>query len=143
MHSHIMGYSRTWGCIPMYWGSPVYIDAFPYTGAPQCVGMHSHILGYTSIWECKSIYWGTPVYGNAFPNTGVLQLTGNKPRHKNLRCFQCLGVCRCSTNQKYKNKQQRAQNATISMQDHLFYGCGMCFNKSKINNNSKAEVDSQ
>jgi hypothetical protein len=24
MHSHLLGYPSIWGCIPIYWGTPVY-----------------------------------------------------------------------------------------------------------------------
>ena len=46
MHSHVQGYPVLWGCIPLYWGAPVYEHTFPYTGATP---MHSHMLGYPNM----------------------------------------------------------------------------------------------
>jgi hypothetical protein len=80
-HPHKFGYLRMWGCIPIYWGTPVYGDASLYMGVPQYMGicipiqwgtpvygdMHPHTLGHPSIWGCIPMYWGTPIYGDASP----------------------------------------------------------------------------
>ena len=57
---HISGDPSRWGCIPTYWGAPVYGIVFPYIWVPQSMGMHSHILGCPSTRECSTIYRGTP-----------------------------------------------------------------------------------
>jgi hypothetical protein len=47
MHSHILGRPRIWDCIPIYWGTPVYGNAFPhFVGMPRNMGMHPHILDW-------------------------------------------------------------------------------------------------
>ena len=51
-----LGCPSIWECLPIYWATPLYGNAVPYTGAPQCMGMHSHILGFPSTWECSPIY---------------------------------------------------------------------------------------
>jgi hypothetical protein len=51
------GYPSIWACISIYWGTPVYLDAFPYIGVDHCRGMHPRIRGYPSISGCIHIYW--------------------------------------------------------------------------------------
>ncbi len=42
----------------MHWGTSVYGDASPQTGAPEYMGM-------------VPVYWGAPAHGDAFPCAGV------------------------------------------------------------------------
>ena len=66
----LLGYPR-WGCIPIYWGTSRYGDAFMNTGVHRYMVMHSRLRAYPSIWGCIPICWGNPVYGNTFPYTGA------------------------------------------------------------------------
>jgi hypothetical protein len=57
------------GCIHMYWGTPIYADASPYTGVPQYMGMHPIYRGNPSIWGCIPVYWGRPQCGGCLRET--------------------------------------------------------------------------
>ena len=46
MLPHKLRYHHVCECTPMYWGTPVYRDAFPHTGVPQYLGMQAdqHVM---------------------------------------------------------------------------------------------------
>ena len=84
---YILEYTSAGECIPVYWDTHVYGNAFTYVGVPQYMGMHSQILGHPSMWACIPIYWGTPVHGNAFAYMVIPQFMGKHPHI--LRVAEC------------------------------------------------------
>jgi hypothetical protein len=60
MHPHIIGHPNIWGCILIYWDTPVYGDASPCARVPQYIRMHSQTMGHPNMWGCILIYWDTP-----------------------------------------------------------------------------------
>ena len=71
MHPRVPGYPSIYGCMPIWWGTPVNGNAFPYVGIPIHVGMSSHIQRNLIIWGCLPMYLST--HGNASPCTGMPQ----------------------------------------------------------------------
>ena len=87
MHPHIPGYSSIWGCIPIYWGIPVFGDQSPYARVPRYIGMHPRILGcprvgYPSILGCIpiSLYFGmNPICWGISCTHNVLETARTEP----------------------------------------------------------------
>ena len=141
MHPHVLWYISLWECIsvyqgsPIYLGTPVYENAFPYTGVPQYVWKHLYTatpqsmgrpstiweclpkLGYPNLWECPYTDWSIG---------GVI-----------LEPIIWVKFMKTQT------KTQVAPNVLISMQDSLFldfcYVWVCCSVVGKTLKNSKPE----
>ena len=68
--ARVLGYTGIWACIPKYWVTLLYGDAYAYTDVPRYMAMHAHIMGYPAYgypvtWGCIPICCAPPVYGDA------------------------------------------------------------------------------
>jgi hypothetical protein len=61
-------YPSIWGCIPRYWGTQIYGNAFSHSGIPNML-------------ECVPTYWGTPIYGGCVPMHWGTPVYGNQKNH--------------------------------------------------------------